>query len=68
MADPESLLTMIDAYSACLTHTAQTAGYGAGAGGGVKTCAGEDYAAMSVPELMEWVRESVSCAARPEVR
>ena len=58
---------MIDAYSACLTHTAhtaQTAGYSAG----VKTCAGEDYAAMSVPELMQWVRESVSCAARPEVQ
>ena len=73
-ADPESLLYLLDTYSACLTHSAQTSRTN---GPGVqvlvgKEGVGDDYATMSIPDLLTWVREeacgsSSSSSMRPEV-
>ena len=58
-ADPEALLYLLDTYSACLTHSAQTSRTnGSGALGAVgKDGVGDDYATMSIPDLLTWVRE-----------
>ena len=66
-ADPDSLLYLLDTYSACLTHTTRTIST-AGSGAAGKECAAEDFAAMSVPDLMLWVRDSACVGTtRPEV-
>lgn len=78
-ADPESLLCLLDLYSACLTHSAQTSRTNGAQGVGGKDGVGDEYATMSIPALLTWVREeacgssssssysSSSSSLRPEV-
>jgi hypothetical protein len=77
-ADPEALLYLLDTYSACLTHSAQTSRMnGSGALGAVgKDGVGDEYATMSIPDLLTWVREEACSSSstsspssmRPEVQ